>query len=326
VPTITDNADARAEAEGVVATVRRLRPVGGRWGDVAVLARTNDQLELISTALTDHAVPFRIRTRATDLRSPEVQRVLDLLVAHDGDLRSLVDELWDELGPDHPGAVALSIAEQLLVDEPHARPSELAGFVRTLRPGDLSGRKDAVELCTFHSAKGLEWPHVLIVGVEAGLVPLRDDDPEERRLLYVGMTRASRSLHLSWARARTVEGRQVARRRSPLLDAVAAISREPEPVDHGDARERLAAIRADTRLVPESADDDVIADLRGWRDRQARAAGVAAAAVASDRLLAELATSRPTDLDELASLTGWGVLRCRRFGPEVLTLVAARAS
>jgi DNA helicase-2/ATP-dependent DNA helicase PcrA len=290
-----------------------------------VLARTNEQLELIGTALTDHAVPYRIRTRATDLRSPEVQRVLDLLIAHTGDLRSLVDELWDELGPDHPGAVALSIAEQLLVDDPRARSSELAGFVRSLRPGDLSGRTDAVELCTFHSAKGLEWPHVLIVGVEAGLVPLREDDPEERRLLYVGMTRASRTMHLSWARARTVDGRQMARRRSALLDAVIATAIEPAPVAEGDARERLAAIRADTRLVQVSA-DDVVAELRGWRDRQARAAGVAAAAVASDRLLAELAASRPTDLDELASLTGWGVLRCRRFGPEVLTLVAAQAS
>ena len=325
-PTITDYADARAEAEGVVAAVRRLRPVGGRWRNVAVLARTNDQLELIATALTDHAVPYRIRTRATDLRSPEVQRVLDVLTTHVGDLRSIVDELWHELGPDHPGAVALSIAEQLLVDEPRARASELAGFVRGLRPGDLSGRTDAVELCTFHSAKGLEWPHVLVVGVEAGLVPLRDDDPEERRLLYVGMTRASRSLHLSWARTRTVDGRQVSRRPSPLLDVIVATATEPPPAAERDARAHLAAIRADTHLVPTAPDDQVVAELRGWRDRQARVAGVAAAAVASDRLLAELAASRPRDLDELASLTGWGVLRCRRFGPEVLTLVAAQAS
>jgi ATP-dependent DNA helicase RecQ len=118
----------------------------------------------------------------------------------------------------------------------------------------------------------------------------------------------------------------VARRRSPLLDAVVATAIEPAPVAGRDARARLAAIRADTHLDPTEPHDEVVAGLRGWRDQQARVAGVAAAAVASDRVLAELAAKRPTDLDELASLTGWGVLRCRRFGPELLTLVAGRAS
>jgi ATP-dependent DNA helicase RecQ len=118
----------------------------------------------------------------------------------------------------------------------------------------------------------------------------------------------------------------VTRRRSPLLDTIAAATTEPAPVAERDARAHLAAIRTETGLVPAEPDDTVVAELRGWRDRQARVAGVAAAAVASDRLLAELAARRPADLDELASLTGWGVLRCRRFGPEVLTLVAAQAS
>ena len=124
-------------------------------------------------------------------------------------------------------------------------------------PRDAAGYgadADAVELATFHRAKGLEWTSVMVVGLEDGLVPIiyAESDAareEERRLLYVALTRASTNLHCSWSRARTMgHGQKVERQPSPWLAAVARVSRtgtgRPTPVETG---RRIAEIRAGLR-------------------------------------------------------------------------------
>ena len=89
----------------------------------------------------------------------------------------------------------------------------------------------AVELATFHRAKGLEWASVHVVGLEEGFVPIvyaasSEARDEERRLLYVALTRASRELHCSWVRSRRMgNGRQMDREPSPWLAPVARVSR-----------------------------------------------------------------------------------------------------
>ena len=86
---------------------------------------------------------------------------------------------------------------------------------------------EAVTVGSFHRAKGLEWPAVWVTGLEQGLVPIgyataTPAGEEERRLLYVALTRAERELHCSWAEARQLGGRLVPREPSPWLDAVAS--------------------------------------------------------------------------------------------------------
>ncbi len=122
-----------------------------------------------------------------------------------------------------------------------------------MRPG-IGADADAVELATFHRAKGLEWTSVMVVGLEDGFVPIiyAESDAareEERRLLYVALTRASTDLHCSWSRARTMgHGQKVERQPSPWLAAVARVSRtgtgRPTPVETG---RRIAEIRAGLR-------------------------------------------------------------------------------
>ena len=121
-----------------------------------------------------------------------------------------------------------------------------------------SGRPDpggGVELATFHRAKGLEWEAVSVVGLEEGYVPIvHATTPatldEERRLLYVALTRASRVLECSWARTRTMRGAGRARERqaSPWLADIAVVtvagSGPPSPVA---AAERFAGLRAHLR-------------------------------------------------------------------------------
>jgi DNA helicase II / ATP-dependent DNA helicase PcrA len=110
---------------------------------------------------------------------------------------------------------------------------------------------DAVELATFHRAKGLEWTSVYVVGLEEGFVPIvyaktEEAQDEERRLLYVALSRASRDLHCSWARARRLgNGRQMEREPSRWLAGVARLSRTGSGrITPRDAGRRIAEIRA----------------------------------------------------------------------------------
>jgi superfamily I DNA/RNA helicase len=122
-------------------------------------------------------------------------------------------------------------------------------------PGSGTSRRppgeDSVELATFHRAKGLEWSSVMVVGLEDGFVPIvyAESGPardEERRLLYVALTRASTELFCSWSRARSMgQGRRVERQPSPWLAAVARVSRTgPVRLTPRDAGRRIAEIRA----------------------------------------------------------------------------------
>ncbi len=123
--------------------------------------------------------------------------------------------------------------------------------VSTVGRGEPGG---GVELATFHRAKGLEWDAVHVIGLETGLVPIvHAADPrslaEERRLLYVALTRAHRILECSWAKRRTMGGgRSMERRPSPWLDDLATVTQtgdqRPEPQD---ASRRFAALRANLK-------------------------------------------------------------------------------
>ena len=115
---------------------------------------------------------------------------------------------------------------------------------------------DAVRLSTIHASKGLEFPHVFIVGAEEGLLPHlgRDEDSEdvalatariedERRLMYVAVTRAQRSLHISWCRRRRQSRSMVSREASRFLKEMDLQEREGK-VDPGEVKSRLADLRA----------------------------------------------------------------------------------
>jgi DNA helicase-2/ATP-dependent DNA helicase PcrA len=120
------------------------------------------------------------------------------------------------------------------------------------RGGNDEGRdEDAVELATFHRAKGLEWESVHVVGIEEGFVPIvfaesPEARAEERRLLYVALTRPSKGLYCSWAKTRRMaNGREMERQPSPWLAAVARVSRTGSGrLAPRDAGRLIAEIRA----------------------------------------------------------------------------------
>ena len=138
-----------------------------------------------------------------------------------------------------------------------ARELRAAGVPHRLAPGPeappRSGEDEgpAVELATFHRAKGLEWTAVWVVGLEEGFVPIvhaRTDAAvdEERRLLYVALTRAATELHCSWAKERRMSnGRQMERSPSPWLAAITRVARRGTGrAARPDTRQRFAELRA----------------------------------------------------------------------------------
>ena len=136
---------------------------------------------------------------------------------------------------------------------------------------------DAVRLSTLHAAKGLEFPHVFIVGLEEGILPHREsvdagDVEEERRLMYVGVTRAQQSLHLSWCRARKRAGEQVACQPSRFIGELAQ-----EDLRYADApltASRSGAGESRGQRAAAVAEGDAVAMKRGSVRRSRRSDGV----------------------------------------------------
>jgi DNA helicase-2/ATP-dependent DNA helicase PcrA len=214
----TDAAEARAVAAAIAEEIA----TGTAPENIAVLFRINVQSQALETALSDAGVPYVLRgaTRFFDQR--EVKEALMLLrgatvtTAIEPLFKTVSDVLrsigWSQEPPAAPGAVrdrwdSLNALMRLAEEAPQG--TTLRQFVDELferQSGQHEPTMEAVTLATLHSAKGLEWDSVHLVGLSEGLVPIvYATSPatieEERRLLYVGITRARTRLSLSWAAA-----------------------------------------------------------------------------------------------------------------------------
>ena len=329
-PTLTA-VDADGEPAAVARAVRARHRPGAPWRHQAVLARTNAQLPALRNALEADGIPTRSRGEGAMLRRPEIVDLLDRWPRRGALSAALADERLDTAGdgrdaPDMERATMvetfLDLARDHLVLEPDAGVDE---FVSALRHDDLVATAgDAVELATFHSAKGLEWPIVHLVGLEDGLVPIASarSTParaEEQRLLYVATTRARHELHVTWCTRRTVGDTLHHRAPSPWLDAFARPDEAPfAPPDLAGLRERLGDRPSDIDLT--DLVTPVVDSLKEWRRSVAKAAKVAPTAVLSDEALGRIAEERPTSIGELAGMQGVGPGKARRFGPRLLEI------
>ena len=166
-----------------------------------------------------------------------------------------------------------------------------------------------MNLLTYHRAKGLEFDAVFLPRLVDGELPFRSgrakaDPQEERRLLYVGITRARRYLFLTWA----VEGRS---RPSPFLEEM-GISALEAIIDEGPP----------DRCPSSSAGGGALFDrLKEWRRRRAQTDDVPAYVVFHDRTLAEIADRKPGDRADLAAISGVGPAKLERYADEILEIV-----
>ncbi|MHB1138109.1 MAG: ATP-dependent helicase [Microthrixaceae bacterium] len=221
--------------------------------------------------------------------------------------------------------------EYLVLDPTGGTVGFVSWLTSALRGEDRHGG-DSVEIVTFHAAKGLEWSIVHVAGLEEGFVPIHhakdtpDDLEEERRLLYVALTRARDELHCTWARSRTFGSRSLQRKPSPWLGTIATTvgARAPEvPRADGVARARAARASLPRPGAPTSGPDkELFEALREWRRAQAKEADVAAFVIFNDATLIALTEQRPRTRAALLKVPGIGAVKAQRFGEDVLRIVA----
>jgi DNA helicase-2/ATP-dependent DNA helicase PcrA len=360
-PDLREHPDEPAEARWVATRVRALIAAGTPASEVAVLFRTNGQSETYEQALADAGVPYLLRGGERFFDRAEVREARLLLrgaarSADSDDLPATVRAVlsgggWSASAPEGSGAVrdrweSLAALARLADDLAAARPAAtLRDFVAELDDRAEAQHAPTVEgvtLASLHAAKGLEWDAVFVVGASEGMLPITyaqtpEQVEEERRLLYVGVTRARQHLAISWSLARSPGGR-ASRRPSRFLDGLHTGTRPAAPAAAARAGRRRgpatcrvcgAALTAPVARklgrcedCPSSYDEALFERLRAWRAERAREQDVPAYVVFTDATLTALAEVRPGTDAELLAVSGVGRAKLDRYGAEVLALVA----
>jgi DNA helicase-2/ATP-dependent DNA helicase PcrA len=314
--------DEAGEVASVVGAVRRLHDEEAvPFEEIAVLYRINARSEPFEEAFAAFRIPYQVRDGAF-LRRPGPRSVVQRLKrsVFEDSLTRVVEAITAELGYDPEGSPDsdeevtrqsdLARMRSLATEFERAHPdSDPAAFLVELTnrfSTENSGR--GVNLLTYHRAKGLEFDAVFLPRLIDGELPFRSgrakaDPQEERRLLYVGITRARRYLFLTWATDRKS-------RPSPFLaEMELSTSRTPGP---RPARGSSTA--------PASG-DPLFDRLKEWRRKRAHADGVPAYVVFHDRTLAEIAARKSKDWADLAAIPGVGPAKLERYADEILEIV-----
>jgi DNA helicase II / ATP-dependent DNA helicase PcrA len=313
-PVVGPFATREEETGFVVERIRELAAEGVPYHEVAILFRLNARSEPWEEALAEAEIPYQVRG-GPFLARPAARRLRQVLggsqsaALADDVRRAAIEEGWAqgeelervgeyEATRQHDLGRLVALARQL---DDGART--VAGFFVELdaRFGDGSDGQ-GVHLLTYHRAKGLEFEAVFLPAVEERELPVRQaktDEAvaEERRLLYVGITRAKRHLTLSWS-----------------AEAKASRFLAELGVEVARTREKR---RVDAESLPPS-----FAALREWRLKRAKEDGVPAYVVFHDTTLAEIAERAPSTRGELATVSGVGPTKLERYADDVLAALA----
>ena len=353
-PSFHGEPDERTEAAGIAAWMKAAHAEGTPWSELAVLYRINAQSPALEAALTEAGVPYTVRGTERFYDRAEVrQAVLEFgrVASRQPELSpgEVMGQVLGGLGwrPDAPSGQgrqrerweSLDAVRTMVGEEDEAREvwtgEEAAAWLQERASWQASPVASAVTLSTLHAAKGLEWDAVAIIGVREGLIPfvLSQEEPalsEERRLLYVGFTRARRELRVSWAASRGNATRS--RFIADQVTGPATVSRQTK---RGSSSSKSRACRVCGNLLHTAAerklsrhedcevtyDEALFEALRTWRKAEADGASVPAFVVFTDATLLAIAEAVPTSEQDLLRLPGIGQSKVKKYGGGVLGVI-----
>lgn len=364
-PSFQEHPDEAAEAKAVATSIGRLIESGVAPSEIAILYRVNAQSEAYEEALTEAGIAYQVRGGEGFFNRQEIKQALLALQraaerGADGALPEVVRQVLEPLGLTAEEPVGtrarerwegLTALAQLVDDEVAQRPElQLAGLLNELRMRADARHPPVVQgvtLASLHAAKGLEWDAVFLVGLADGTLPIShalahgpesEAVEEERRLLYVGVTRARVHLALSWALARAAGGRQ-SRKPSRFLNGIAPQTRAESAPNKSKRNRGAARCRICNNMLTTPAaimlrrcetcagdvDEELLLALKAWRLDIAKEQKIPPYIVFTDNTLIAIAELLPADDAALIAIPGIGARKLEQYGAEVLELVRARA-
>jgi DNA helicase-2/ATP-dependent DNA helicase PcrA len=375
-----ESPDESTEAADVADWLAQQAADGVDFRDMAVLFRINAQSPPIEQALADRNIPYLVRGGERFYERPEVRQTLLTLrtvaramtgTEQGSAVEQVKDVLitlgWTQQPPEGAGALRerweslaalLTVAEDLQAEadvaaaagEGSAEPLTLAAVSAELdRRAETQHVPTAqgVTVSTLHSAKGLEWDAVALLGIHEGSLPFvlatsPEQISEEQRLLYVGVTRARRLLRVSWSRTRNGNGH--VRTPSRFLQPVLPDSlRAPANGQRSARRTRPSALSMHCRSCgrsltgaaerkigrhldcPATYDERTMALLREWRRQEAADQKLPAYCIFTDATLIAIAEARPRSTADLIKVQGLGRTKADKYGEHVLAIIATEA-
>jgi DNA helicase-2/ATP-dependent DNA helicase PcrA len=216
-PSVQGFKDEQSEIAGILSDIKVLLTGGVQPQEIAVLARTNAQLAAVERAMNLEGIPYQVRNTErffdrTDVRDFLKQVRQASVIPEVGsdwidELRSIAQPFLT--GESIDGIAALLHLGRELNENPNFAPKTLRGYLREVEDRVQQNNPPTmpvITLATLHAAKGLEWERVYLIGASEGILPLTNSGTtltdaviaEERRLFYVGMTRAKADLHITY--------------------------------------------------------------------------------------------------------------------------------
>lgn len=369
-PVYREYSDEVAEADAVARAVSRLQDTGTALRDIAVLFRTNAQSENFEQALAERKIPAMLKGAERFFERAEIRQAAVLLRGQakagdtGGDLLETVRGIlggagWTPEAPAGTGAVRdrweslmalVTMAGDFAAAHPEAGIVELMAELDRRASIQHAPLADGVTLATLHAAKGLEWGCVFIVGAHEGTLPISYAQTpaqveEERRLFYVGVTRAKDQLAISWSTSRSPGGRGT-RGPTRFLDPIGVrTSRTTASTWEPSARSGASRLseRSDKPIpkcrvcgrgltdpaprklgrcedCPSSMDQNLYDALHAWRAERAAEESMPAFVIFTDATLTAIAEARPTDERELLRIPGIGRTKLTKYGESVLNI------
>nr|WP_253281927.1 ATP-dependent DNA helicase UvrD2 [Arcanobacterium phocae] len=328
--------DDAEEASEIAGKILSLAASGMKYSDIAILYRTNAQSAVFETVLNEAGIPVSIKDAERFFQRKDVKeamvtlRSVARLPQHKGLEDTVVDALkqvgWRPEPPVGRGAIrerwdALNTLRELAAAMEEKRDASISEFLAEMTErAELMNEptSNSVTLASLHASKGLEWKAVFLVGMSEGLMPISlakgpAGIEEERRLLYVGITRAKEELAISYAR--TNSGR-ADRKRSRFLDDI-----WPQEQSRATQARKKSAELAREFETKHAQDMGLYEELVQWRSRVAEESQRKPYLIFHDSVLRDIAIAKPRNLAELGRVKGVGAMKLSYFGEAVLEIV-----